>query len=289
MTAILTALLAALCFGATSVLQHRAASAPSAPEGTGALRLTVHLLGQPGWLLGMALGAAGFALQAAALHAGRLVVVQPLLATGLVFALVLGSLGAGGPSRSQWWAAAGTVAGLALFLVSAHPAAGTATGRGSALAVGTVAALALCGLARAAAGGRHGAALLGLAAGTGFGVVGALLKEVVGTPPNRLLLTWTPYALVVLAVCAGTLAQAAFQAGSLVECLPALTVLEPLAAVAVGARGFSESLATSGVARIGQVAGLVLMALAVVRLAALQAPDPSPKSRVCSSPVDVVT
>lgn len=274
MTAVVAALLAALCFGAASVLQHDAACVPSGPHGSVPPGLPVRLLGRPRWLLGTAAGAGGLGLQALALHAGRVVVVAPLLTTGLVFALLLGTAVGRPPSRAQWLAAVAAVAGLGLFLAAARPAAGTATGHGPALGVGTSGALALCALAYALTrrpGAPHRALLLGAAAGTGFGLSAVLLKQVVGTPLDHLPMTWAPYALVVLGLTAVALAQDAFQSGSLVDSLPAMTVLEPVAAVAVGALGFSESLAGSPLARIGEAAGLALVALAVARLAALQA------------------
>jgi len=273
-SAVVAALLAALCFALASVLQHSAASAADSPDGATALRLTAFLLGRPLWLLGLVAGGVGLVLHAAALQAGAVAVVQPLLASGLVFALVLGAA-AGRPTGSaQWLAAAGTVVGLGLFLVSAHPGAGTARAHGPVLAIGTATALVLCVLARYATrrpGVRHRALLLAAASGTGFGITGALLKQVVGTPATQLPLTWPPYALVVLGVAAVTLSQAAYQAGSLVECLPAMTVLEPVVAVIVGATAFSEALASSRGAQAGQVAGLLLMGAAVAWLAALQA------------------
>src|ERR1700735_2314796 len=51
--------------------------------------LVMYLVRQPLWVLGWAAAAAGFAFQAVALHGGQLSIVQALLVTELVFALVL--------------------------------------------------------------------------------------------------------------------------------------------------------------------------------------------------------
>ena len=51
--------------------------------------LVRYLIRQPLWLLGWAAAAGGFAFQALALHGGQLAVVQSLLVTELVFALLL--------------------------------------------------------------------------------------------------------------------------------------------------------------------------------------------------------
>ena len=274
MTSIIAALLAAAFFAVGSVLQHAAASAPGVPDGSTALRLTAHLAGTPRWLLGLLAGGVGLVLHALALHTGQVAVVQPMLATGLVIALLLAAVTGHPPGRGQWASAGGVVIGLGLFLASAQPAAGTARAHGPVLALASIGALLLCALVRLATarpGARHAALLLGVAAGTGFGVVGALLKQVVDTRPSHLALSWPPYALVLLGAISLTLAQAAYQAGDLVECLPALTVLEPLIAVAVGASAFSEALQSSPAARIGQVLGVVVVTGSVIRLVALQA------------------
>ena len=277
MTAVALALLAALCFAAATLLQQRAATAPAAPSGrTAVVRLVGHLLRSPKWLLGAAVGLAGLGLNALALRVGQVVVVQPLLASGLVFTLALDALVARAlPPAQEVVAAAGVAAGLAIFLLAARPAAGTPTGSDLVLAVAGLAVLALAAGARLwtrRPAARHPGLLLGAAAGTAFGVTGALLKQVVDTPPAHLPVSWPPYALVVLGVLGVALAQQAYQAGSLEECLPAMTVAEPVVAVAVGALGFGEALAGSAPAHLAQLAGLVLMTAGVVHLAALQSP-----------------
>src|SRR5258708_36995152 len=84
------ALAAAICLALASALQHQAAT------GEQGYRSGIHLLWQlahrPRWAAGLTVGAAGIALHAAALHAGTLAVVQPLLVTGLAFALPLRTL-----------------------------------------------------------------------------------------------------------------------------------------------------------------------------------------------------
>src|SRR5258708_10815211 len=73
----------------------------------------------------MAARVAGLGLHAAALHAGALAVVQPLLVTGLAFALPLRALlDRARPSAGQALAAAVLVPRGAGFLAPAHPRAG---------------------------------------------------------------------------------------------------------------------------------------------------------------------
>ena len=87
MGAIAFALLAALC-NAVSVLTRHVASTADPDRPTG-LRLVGYLLRNPRWLAGTGAQVGAFAFQAVALQLGQLSVVQPLLVTELVMALVL--------------------------------------------------------------------------------------------------------------------------------------------------------------------------------------------------------
>ncbi|MGE0027860.1 MAG: DMT family transporter, partial [Thermoleophilia bacterium] len=86
----IVALGAAVLFALASVLQQRAASEVSDADahGTGLIRKLVR---RPLWLAGTATDTLGYVAQAAALGLGSLVLVQPLLATYLLFALPLGA------------------------------------------------------------------------------------------------------------------------------------------------------------------------------------------------------
>src|SRR5258707_12602728 len=76
---------AALGYAAASVLQQR--EAQSVPPGGGGIRLVLRLARRPWWLAGVACDGAAFGLQAVALGVGSLLVVQPVLTSGLLFAL----------------------------------------------------------------------------------------------------------------------------------------------------------------------------------------------------------
>jgi hypothetical protein len=69
-------------------------------------------------------------------------------------------------------------------------------------------------------------------------------------------------------------AQSAYQAGHLIESLPSLTVAEPVVAVVVAALAFGE-MVRPGLPHLGQVGGLVVLALGVIDLA-----------RSCRTPLD---
>ena len=85
------AALSAVILALAAALQQRGqfalARGGKAVEGVGQL---VRLLAVPAWLLGTIVLFAGYATQGAALDRGKLVVVQPLVVTTIVWALPLG-------------------------------------------------------------------------------------------------------------------------------------------------------------------------------------------------------
>lgn len=273
------ALTAALCFALSTVAQHRAAVSSPDAKGLG-VRLLLRLARRPVWVLGLLAGAAGLALHAVALSVGQLAVVQPLLVSGMLFAIPASVLLERRRPSAREWAYAGVVAvGLALFLLAARPSGGSELADQGVLGAMTAAGAAIAGCAALLAQGpgrRHRAALLGLAAGISFGVVSALLKHAVGqvaVAPLAVLTTWPVYALLALGLAGTVLTQTSYQAGALAASQPALNIAEPVVAVAIGATAFSEGLAVTPSALLGQTVGSLLMAWGVLRLTALTA-DP---------------
>jgi drug/metabolite transporter (DMT)-like permease len=275
MTAVLLALLSACAFAVSTVAQHGAAAAVPAGGHPSGLRWLAGLLRHRAWLCGQASAAAGFALHAYALRLGRVVIVQPVLSSGLVLTLGLGALLArrlpagARPDAGSWLAAGVVAAGLCAFLLSAHPSGGSGHARPE-LLVGAVGG-ALLAVAAAAGWSRrpgraHRALALGIAAGCGFGVTGLLLKQVVAPGPWTAA-GWPAAALLVVGAASIGCAQYAYRAGSLIESLPALTVLEPLTAVLLAGPVFGERLAAAPTSVLGQLLGLVALTTGVVVLA----------------------
>jgi drug/metabolite transporter (DMT)-like permease len=275
--AIVLALLSATAFATSTVVQHRAATEVGGqPDSSGPVRLFLRLLRTPAWLAGQAAAVTGFVLHGSALRFGPVVVVQPLLSGGLVLTLALGALvdrrhpGRPLPSRRQWIAAAIVVAGLTLFLLSAHPRHGAVTGRALVLLLaGAGALLAAFGAFwwRRGPDRPHKALALGIAAGIGFGITGVLLKQVVRHPPTDWHTIWPLLLMAVVGATSIVLAQSAYQTGALIESLPCLTVLEPVVAVAVASRAYGEHLHPGFLHHTGQFLGLVLLAVGVVGIA----------------------
>jgi drug/metabolite transporter (DMT)-like permease len=273
LTAVLLALAGACAFAVATVVQHRAATDAAAAERG---RWLVRLARRPAWLAAQAAAGLGLVLHAAALRSGPVTLVQPLLATGLVFALALGSWvdrrhpERPRPGRARWLAAGAVAVGLTVFLLAARPSPGTPVARPVGLAVLTVAVLVVAGLATlwARSPGRPQRALVrGAAAGAGFGVTGLLLKQLLDVPIPSWAAAGTAGELAAVAVAAIALSQAAFAAGPLVESLPVITVLEPAVGVLLAGPLFGEALLPGAGARLGQLTGALLLGAGLVLLA----------------------
>jgi drug/metabolite transporter (DMT)-like permease len=261
---VLAALGCALFNAMASVIHHRA----------GARRGGFTVVLDPGWLLGTAVAAGAFVLHTVALRSGQLALVQPLLVSGLIFALPAAALFEGKRFKlvHLGWSAT-MVVGLALFLASAQPAVGRRVAEtGSlAIAVGVVLLFAAGCFGYGVRRRRHRAALWALAGGSGYAVVAALLKQDVGLldlGPRQVVTSWTFYALLLVGGASVAVNQAAFNAGPLVSSLPTLTIANPVVAIAVGALVFGEGIASAPTLVAGQVIGFAVMAVSVVALTA---------------------
>lgn len=274
-------LASALAYALASVLQQYAAV--QAPEAD-ALRVSLlfRLARRPIWLFGILADIGGFVFQFIALGHGSLVLVQPLLVCGLLFALPLGTVFArlGMPTRKEWVGAGLTVAGLAVFLVVANPGEGSTSATALGWAIVTVAtavpAAALTVGARFTTGAAR-ASLLATAAGFIYGLTAAYTKtiaHVVTANPGsvahlalRVAESWQVYGIAITGLASMVLAQSAFQAGPLGWSLPALTVVDPVVSIIVGAVAFGEFVNDSVPALAVEAVSLIVMAVGVVIVA----------------------
>ncbi len=279
---VVLALAAALAFALGTVLQQRVAEQAGAEE---ALRagFLLRLARRPLWLAGIAADGAGFGFQAWALAIGRLVVVQPVLVTSVVFALPLGArlrgTRAGGRELS---AALAVTAGLAAFLLVSQPG----EGRSDAHAVAWIAAGAGCtlvsGLLVLAAHGkepRRRAALLGIATGVLFGLSALLTKTTVDRLDGGLLHVlgdWHVYALVLVGWVSLTLSQASLQTGALAPAVATMLAVDSVASVLLGALALDEGLRTGPAQIAGEAVALAVMIGGIAVLASGRATPAEP-------------
>jgi hypothetical protein len=260
-----------LAFGAA--LQHQVAA------GQQGFRNGVHLLWRlirnRRWLVGLAAGAVGAVLHAAALHAGALAVVQSVLVMSLALALPARALlDRIRPSAAHVAAAIVLALGVAIFVASVHPRAGQAAPEagGATLVIGIGVLLAgLCSLTAARTrSGRVAGFALGLAAGTLYGLTGGVLKALVHVTlqgPVAALTSWPLWVLAVLGIWGIVVHQRAYTHAPLRVSLPALSVANPLTGMAFGILAFRETPASGPAALLGAAAGLAVIVASVATLA----------------------
>ncbi len=271
--AFVLALAAAFLFALSNVLEQREAEQLPDDQSLRA-SLLVRLAGRPLWLAGFGADVSGYVCHAAALAFGSLVFVQPLLVTGLLFALLLRAAITGRPlHRRELLAAIVLAAGLAVFLLVVSPhggRAGAPIGRWVIAGPVIAATIAVCVVAGRRVAGARRALLFGLAAGISFGVSAALTKTFVhllGHGVLPMLQHWEPYALAVATLGGLLLAQSSFQAGSLSASIAALEVAEPVVAAAIGIGLLDEHVETRSVAyQLAIVLALISMFLGALTL-----------------------
>jgi hypothetical protein len=273
MIAIVWALSAAVLYGTGAALQqHQAAAAPDRAAGRPGLLLL--LMRRPWWLLGIVAEFGGFATHAFALRSGPLTVVQMLLASSLVFSVGTVHLRAGRwPSPAVWAAVAAVVAGIGSFVSLTAPALAHSHEQPSGVAL---AALCLGGFALpfAAAGlashGRRRAGLLAVGAGLADASVAVVTLAFTHTLSHGLggmLTTWPAYALAIGGPCSLLLTQTAYQAGFPMISLPVITVVSPMASLAVGAGLLGETTRLNALSGVGVGLAVLVTTIGLVTLA----------------------
>ncbi|MER6347499.1 DMT family transporter [Streptomyces sp. NPDC001595] len=286
------ALSAACCLGFGFVLQQNAAQ--RAPLGDFlSPRLLLDLMKVPSWLGGIGLMVVGMALGAVALGQGEISVVEPLLATNLLFALALSRHRTRQPLGRRGWAGLLLLAGgVTAFLVAGEPRGGSAVTEPLRhwLIIGAMVgtALLLTACARRARLGGSAPVLLALAAGLLYGVQDALTRvsgqRFAAGGAAELLTTWQPYAVLLLGVTGLLLVQSAFEAAPLRTSLPALTAAQPLAGILCGVGFLGDRLHTDAGALAWEAAGLAAVVGGIVLLGRHPA---MPQGAVAAAPARV--
>lgn len=226
------------------------------------------------WWLGVAIAAVGFFLQAAALSLGTLLLVQPLIVLSVLFALPMEAhLDHRRLSFAEWkWGIVLTLC-IAAFVLITMPTPAEHTLDPGVLA-GTIVTVVVV-LAGLVIGARlvslhYRALLYGSASGLLTGVQSFLVKSVTTQFGDGLARPFTHPELYLILVVAGASVvtqQLAFAAHDLQTSFPAMTVMEPAVAMALGVLLLGERANVDVVE--GVVVGVVLliMGYAVVVLA----------------------
>jgi drug/metabolite transporter (DMT)-like permease len=246
MITILFALGAALSNALNMITQHIAST--SDPGHTKGWRFVRYLVTNPLWLFGWVALGGSFIFQALALHNGQMSVVQPLLVTELVFALVLRRLWIRQQIRTiTWWAAAITCAALALFVAVSEPTGGHAQPTSSAWIGATIAtggAAAILTLVGLRGSPVRRAAALGSATAILWALVATFIKAMTDTltqfGPIGMFTHWPVYALIVVSILAELLDQTALHVGPLSISQPCIVLVDPMVSIVLSVWIFDE-------------------------------------------------
>ena len=269
---IVFALLAALSNAVNEATQHIASTA--APRRSSGWRLVLYLFRNPLWLLGLVALVAAFVFQALALHDGQISVVQPLLATELVFMLILRRFWIHQSIRLiTWGAAAVTCVGLTVFIVAGQPGGGTPTptshhwftaGLACCAGAGVLAVLARWGSPSVRA------ALYASAAAVMWALVATFIKATTDTLTQYgvagMFTHWPVYALAVGSVAALFLEQAALHVGPLRASQPFLVIIDPIVSIALSVWLFEERFTSDGAVLAVAAVAFAVMCAGVVLL-----------------------
>jgi drug/metabolite transporter (DMT)-like permease len=251
----------------------------------------------PAWLAGTLILLVGYVAQGAALDRGKLVVVQPLLVTTIVWALPLGYwITSQIIVRRQVLGALVVVVGLALFVLVGDPNAGVANAPTRKLVLAILAVCAIEGVlllwVRTQSKPALRAAALGVSAGLFFGLSALFAKPVI----NDLKLgigdaagDWRTWALLGFGFVAFLIQQLSLATGQLAPAMAAVSVSNPGVSVVLGIVVFDERLTRPGW-HVGVAIAALLCALGgavMITLATRETPLPdqtAPEDRVRADP-----
>ena len=285
--AVVTALVAALLFGISSVADQRSTKLVKTERALSPAIL-LDLVKQPLWLMAIVTNLAAFALQVTALSLGSLAVVQPLLVFDLVFAVLIGRSLLWDPSKfpegAKRWdplllaGVAAATLGVAGFLAIGQPTAGHADVGFSVLLPLGVGLVVLVGGCLAVAARNENLRPLALALGCGvcYGVAAFSVKLVTtefGGGPARVFTNWPIYVLAITGPVGYILNQDAFQQGRFLAPVQAiLTTTDPVISIALSILWLGSRLQSSPAAITGVVLSLLLMTAGII-ITARQAPQ----------------
>jgi hypothetical protein len=293
-------LLAALLIGTGFVLQQDAAVREPDSRFL-SLRLMTDLFRRPLWLAGIIAMIIGQVLAAWSIGHLTLSVVEPLLTTNLIWALILAVPLAARRARAsirvpppdvtparkpkravRVWEVVGaavlcTGVGLLSVQRSTKPIGlsfGSVSHWPAAAAIAVIAFI--CVQAGRRRQGRRRALLTGIAAGLVYGIQDALTRQTLEVLQSAgisgLFTAWAPYALVGAGAIGIWLMQSAFSAGPIQLSLPAISAGEPLVGIMLGIVVFGDRIQVAPVQlaiKAGGIAALVAGVILVARAPAL--------------------
>jgi drug/metabolite transporter (DMT)-like permease len=266
--------LGAAFFIAVGDVIHQRSAHDVTDEQVSPLGLFTRLLKDRQWWLGSAVSAAGFALQAAALGFGSVLLVQAVLVTSLLFALPINArLMHRRVSRFQWVWAALLAAAVVVIVVVGNPTEGHSRASFETWTLVLVVlgpALVARVIGARIFSGPVSAALLAIVSGVLWGLFAVLTKGVVDRLDEGIVTVLkTPelYAWVAVAVAGTAWQQASFRAGALTASLPTMTVTEPIVGSVLGVVVLGETLRPGEAGWFTLAVAVTVMVVATAALA----------------------
>jgi drug/metabolite transporter (DMT)-like permease len=275
--AVPAAVVGAASFGLASAIQQRATK--QVPT-TGTLdpRLLLELVRRPVWVLGIGTVIVGLGLQLVALAFGPLVLVQPLLVTGVLFGAVFSALLAHRRvDHLVILGSLGAVAGLSAFLVLARPSGGSTRLEQDGwamlpLALGLGVTVLVCLAAASRYDGPVQVAALAAATGVLYGLTAGLMKVVTSQfrsgGPAEVFTHPVLYVVCAVGPMGFLLSQNTFQHGTLIApALAIITIVDPLVGVAIGVSWLGEQVNSSPAVLAGELIAVLVIIGSVALLA----------------------
>lgn len=266
--------LGAAFFIAIGDVIHQRSAHDVTDEPVGHLELFARLLKDRQWWLGSGVAAAGFALQAAALGFGSVLLVQALLVTSLLFALPIHARASRRRvSRFEWTWAALLATSVVVIVVVGNPTEGHSRASPETwslvlLVLGP--AILACVIGARLLSGPISAVLLACVSGAMWGLFAVLTKGVVDRLDDgvwELIRTPELYAWALVAVLGTAWQQSSFRAGSLTASLPTMTVVEPVVGSVLGVVVLGETLRPGEAGWVTLTIAVVVMIVATAALA----------------------
>ena len=271
--AVLLALGAALVSAVGSVIRQRSAQ-DIVDKPVGHWELFRLSLRDGRWWLGGAAAVGNYALQAAALSVGSVMLVTALQVTVLLFALPMNAaITHHRVSAWEWLWAAALAGAVALILMVGNPASDQQRASWATWAVVVMVmgpALVLCVLGARIWSGAVAAVLLAVVAGSSLALFAVLTKGVVDVAHGGLgALLRAPelYAWLGVALAGMVFQQASFRAGALTASLPTMTLAKPVVGWILAITVLSEELRMDDKKVFVLLAAVLVMVVATVALA----------------------
>jgi drug/metabolite transporter (DMT)-like permease len=270
----LLAMVAAVLLGTGFVLQQRVAErAPKAHFLH--VRLFGDLVRKPRWLVGVAAMVGGQLASAWVLGHLKLSIAEPLLASNLIFALILAAiLSRQRVTKTELIGAVILSAGVAALALTRAPRSATVsfgpfTYWPAAAGIGLMAyALIQTGRRRRV---EQRAMLTGIAAGLVFGISDALTRrtmQLLGAHGLAALFTsWPAYCLVAAGFVGILLLESSFNAGPLRTSLPGIAAAEPISGIVLGMVVFADPVFVSPGMLALRAAGIAALIIGVTMVA----------------------